>query len=161
MKNQNQSVAGIRLATRSALLACIGLAGCWSMGKPMPTASAGFQPTDVLPNPPEQVFSAATAEMDDEGVAITSQSKEDGRITTDYVAGPSMVSAVGGTNSRFKYLITVRPSGSGTKLIVHATLESAGTNAAQAWHDVSESNPDAVTGIQHALIEKIEKRLRA
>ncbi|MGR3179031.1 MAG: hypothetical protein ACUZ8E_13345 [Candidatus Anammoxibacter sp.] len=130
-------------------------------GKPLPEPSSNFQPTNVLPFTSTQVYKAAIGVLDDGRVSILNENKEDGRISTDYVAGPSFVTALGilGSNStRYKYLISIKDSGRGTKLKVTAYLESSG-NMVQTWRDVSENNQTKVRNIQNALIENIEKML--
>jgi hypothetical protein len=131
-------------------------------GKSLPEPSPNFKPTDVLPFSSEQVYKAAVGVLDDARVSILNESKEDGRIATDYVAGPRFTTALGllGTNStRYKYLLAIKKSGSGTKLKVTVYLESSG-NEVQSWRDVSEDNQTQVHNIQNALIENIEKALR-
>ena len=102
MRKQNGYAVGVGPVARAAV-AALGLAALWGCaqvgGKAIPTASQGFRAADVLPNPPAQVYAAATAELDDEGIAVATQDKEAGRITSDYVPGPSTVSLIGGTNS--------------------------------------------------------------
>lgn len=131
-------------------------------GAPLPEPSAGFVPTDPLPHPRAKVFSAAVAVLDEMRVPIVSSNPTDGRITTDYAAGPRYTAALGflGSNStRYKYLVNVRDAGRGTKLTVTAYLESSG-NSVQSWRDVSADNPAITAKIQNALVERIEKSLR-
>jgi uncharacterized lipoprotein len=166
MSGAFQASPSMKFFARSILLlGCASSIGCATQvgGKNIPQPSAGFAAKDVLPNPPAQVYAAAKSVLDDDNVAITGESKEDGRINTDYVEGPSSIYAMGilgGNSSRYKYLIKVKPSGSGTKLTVAATLESAGSKYAQSWKDVSSDNPETVTKIQDALVEKIENKLK-
>lgn len=130
-------------------------------GKSLPAPSQNFQPTDVLPFASMQVHKAALRALDDARVSILSESKEDGRIATDYVAGPSFDTALGllGNNStRYKYLLSIKPSGRGTKLKVTAYLESSGSEV-QSWRDVSAENQTQVNSVQNALIENIENAL--
>lgn len=97
-------------------------------GTPLPEPSAGFKPTDPLPHAPAKVFSAAAAVLDEMRIPITNSSQPDGRITTDYAAGPRYSAAFGilGSNStRYKYLVNVKEAGRGTKLTVTAFLESS------------------------------------
>jgi hypothetical protein len=132
-------------------------------GKSLPQPSANFQPTDVIPFSPAQVYKAAVGVLDDARVSILNENKEDGRITTDYVAGPSFTvlgGFLGGGNStRYKYLVSIKSASGGTKLKVTTYLESSGTSF-QSWRDVSEDNQTQVRNIQNALIESIEKSLK-
>ena len=131
-------------------------------GKSLPAPSPNFKPADVLPFTSTQVYKAAVGVLDDARVSILNESKEDGRIATDYVAGPSFSMAIGllGSNStRYKYLISIKNSGRGTTLKVTAYLESSG-NEVQSWRDVSADNQTQVRNIQNAMIENIENRLR-
>ncbi len=147
-----------------ALMGVAFISGCATQvgGKSLPVPSAGFQPTDVLPYAPARVYAASTAALDDASVPILSGNKDEGRIVTDYVAGPELVRVgglLGGNSTRYKYLITIKASGSGSKLKVAATLESSGTQM-QSWRDVSSDNQDVVNNIQNAMTENIEKHLK-
>ena len=143
--------------TRSAVEAITSTAGT-----PLPEPSAGFTPTDPLPHAPAKVYAAATAALDAMRIPIVNSSQADGRVTTDYAAGPRYSAAFGllGSNTtRYKYLVNVRAAGTGSKLTVTAFLESSG-NQVQSWRDVSADNPTITAKIQLALIERIEKSLK-
>lgn len=149
------------------LTAVLLVSGCAAMtqqigGKALPEPSAGFKPMEILPYSTSAVFRAAVEALEDSGATILQQSKENGRITTDYVAGPTQIAALGllgGNSVRYKYLVSVKDRAGKTKLTVTVFLESSG-NQVQSWRDVSADNPEAVASIQNALIEDIEKRLK-
>lgn len=156
-----------------ALLLTGLLSGCESMkgaassmtqqtgGNELPEASAGYQPAAQLPFPKERVFQAALDTLDDLRITVLTESKDAGRITTDYVAGPTQVVAfglLGGNSVRYKYTISVKQDGKASKLTVTAFLESSG-NKVQSWRDVSADNQQIVTNLQNFLTEKISKKL--
>lgn len=134
-----------------------------SNGKSLPKPSPQYQPREVLPFPSQQVYKAAINTLDDSRISIANESKEDGRISTDYIAGPTFSTAfgiLGSNSSRYKYLISVKESGrNSTTLRVTAYLESSGSSI-QSWRDVSADNQQIVANLQNALMEDIEKRLK-
>lgn len=147
-----------------ALFAILLTTGCVQTigGKALPGPSAGFQPADPLSYPVAKVYKAAIETLDDSRISVLSQSKEDGRISTDYVVGPTQIMALGilgGNSTRYKYLISVQERGRNTKLTVTAYLESSG-NQIQSWRDVSADNPQIVSNLQNALTEDIQKHLK-
>jgi len=150
----------------SAALFSVALAaGCAQTigGKAIPNPSAGFQPADPLPYPVAKVYKAAIDTLDDSRIPVANQSKEDGRISTDYIAGPTQIMALGilgSTSTRYKYLISMKDRGHNTKLTVTAYLESSG-NKIQSWRDVSADNPQVISSLQNALTEDIEKHLKS
>lgn len=130
-------------------------------GQAFPEPSPGFEPKATLPYSTAKVYQAALNTLEDENIIIASESKQNGRITTDYIAGPTQMTALGllGTiSTRYKYQINVKQREKGTKLTVTAYLESSG-NQVQSWRDVSADNPQAISVLQKALTEKIEKNL--
>lgn len=133
-----------------------------TIGKSMPAPSLNFKPLDILPYPTKQVYKEVINILDESRISVLNENKEDGRISTDYIAGPVFVTAGGllGSNStRYKYLISIRDISGSTKLKVTAFVESSG-NKIQSWRDVSEQNQTQVRSIENALIEKIEKSLK-
>lgn len=133
-------------------------------GKALPKPTAGYIPKETLPFPVAQVYKAAVAVLDEDGASILNQDKEDGRIATDYIPGPSFTAAGGllGSNTlRYKYLINIKEAGQGSKVKVTAHLESSG-NKIQSWRDIGDINDHnraAVADLENALIEQIEKQL--
>ncbi len=130
-------------------------------GKPLPKPDPGFKAADVLPYTPLQVYVAAIEVLDAHRIFIAYENKTDGRISTDYVNGPSYVTAygmLGGYTLRYKYLITLKKVGEQTKLNVTAYLEST-RNEGLSWRNVSNENPTQVQDLQNVLIELIEHQL--
>lgn len=144
-----------------SLLTTITMVGCMQIGgQAIPEPRAGFQATNTLPYTKAKVYQASLDALNESGVIILNE-KKDVSISTDYVAGPTQLVALGilGTNStRYKYLITLSGTDKKVVLNVKAFLESS-ADTLQSWRDVSGENAGAVKSIQDALIEKIESKL--
>ena len=142
---------------RNAVAAMTTTAGA---GLPQPTV--GFKAADQLKHPPEKVYAAALAALDAMRVPVLNSNQAEGRITTDYAAGPRSSTAfglLGSNSSRYKYSVNIRGVGRDSKLAVTAFIESSG-NSIQAWRDVSADNLTATGNIRDALVENIEKNLK-
>lgn len=127
-------------------------------GAQIPEPSPNFAPIEVLPGSPEDVFDVVTDIFDDGGVVIVQADRAEGRVTTDYIAGPTsyVLGFLGGTVSRYRYLVTIREAEGGSTIRIKTFLESSSADV-QSWHDVAGQNPTAMEALRLSLYEAIQE----
>ena len=138
--------------------------GCFNVGSAeFPEPVANFQPRKTYGVSVDDLWKAVNAALQGQRISVASGSKADGRMTTDYIQGPTQLNLVPGMptlTTRYRYNITVQSIGqSQSSLTIFCTLESS--SEAVAWHDVSKDNAERVTSLEYWLYEKIEKSLSA
>ncbi|HUI28943.1 MAG TPA: outer membrane protein assembly factor BamC [Candidatus Acidoferrales bacterium] len=146
----------------SLLFICTAISACVDVGSAtFPEPTANYQPKKVYNASIDTLWNAVEAVLESQRVNIASSDKSDGRITTDYIQGPTQMNLVPGMpdiTTRYKYAITIKSvDQSQSKLTIICTLESS--SESMAWHDVSKDNAERVTGLENWLYERIDKSL--
>ena len=129
-----------------------------------PKATEGFVPKKIYAASFDPAWNSIGQALEENRIVIASSDKASGRVTTDYIAGPSELYAVGlggGTVYRYKYNISARAEGEKTKITIFCTLEYSYSNSdvAKPFVDYGKENPQLVTSLENWLYEQIEKKL--
>lgn len=130
----------------------------------LPQPSPGYQAKKLLPVTSDVLFQTVLRIFDENRITPGVIDKENGRIVSDYVAGPTFSTAFGllGSNStRYKVnIFIVKISKSSSKINVVARIESSGSQI-QSWRDVSADNRKVVSDIEDWMYEQIEQGVEA
>jgi NlpB/DapX lipoprotein len=132
-----------------------------------PEPSVTFVPKKEYAAPFENVWNTVHDVLENNRIAVAAESKDEGRITTDYVQGESQMHAfgfLGVLSSRYKYVIRLSRTGvASTRINILAYLESSGSAGPPeggavggAWRDVSNDNKAGVTKLENWLYEQIQ-----
>lgn len=130
-------------------------------GTQFPQPREGFQPETTYSVTYDQLWSAVVRVLDTERISIPSSDKEEGRLVTDYIQGPTQILAaglMGVITTRYRYTVALEKiNAAQTRLTIICKLESMSEKV--GWHDISKDNGALVTKLETWLYEKIESAL--
>lgn len=151
----------------------LSLYGCISTSGPAAQLklSPGFTPQKTYAYGYDQMWEKVMSSLRQARIIVTSSSKENGIITTDYIQGWTVdVAALGTDIYRYQYQIALmKPNPSQTQVDVICKLERKhmlkGGSAREAvdqlkpYEDVSYEKKESATKLELWLYEQIEKSL--
>jgi len=162
-------ISGTVLSIVAFVALALNLSGC---AQPIgatrfPDPSATFVPRKEYAAPFENVWNAVHRVLESNRIAVAAASRDEGRITTEYVQGQSQMYALGfgGTlSTRYKYVIRLSPADTAnTTINILAYPESSSTAGPPeggavggAWRDISNDNKLIVAKLQNWLYEQIQ-----
>lgn len=141
------------------------LAGCVTDNNKFPTPAANFTPKRVYAVSHDKLWQATLDALDNNHVGVVNSDKADGRIQTDYIAGPGEVNIALAISqvTRYKYNITLRDESNGSvRLSVICTVEDSMSNrhGTGQWRDVTSQNAALVNRLETWLYEQVEGELK-
>ena len=103
--------------------------------------------------------------LDYNRIAIVNSDNTDGRIQTDYIAGPGQVNIALAISqiTRYKYNIALRNEADGSfRLNVICTIEDSmsSTHGTSQWRDVTSQNTALENRLETWLYEQVEQQLK-
>jgi hypothetical protein len=130
-----------------------------------PTPAADFVPKRTYAISHDKLWQATLDALDNNRIAVVTSDKTDGRIQTDYVAGPGEVNIALAISqiTRYKYNITLRDESDGNvKLNVICTIEDSMSSAhsTSQWRDVTNQNSTLENKLETWLYEQVEHQLK-
>lgn len=139
--------------------------GCVTDNGKFPKPDANFMPKRTYTVSHEKLWQTTLDALDNNRIAVVNSDKADGRIETDYIAGPGEVNIALAISqlTRYKYSITIRDEGdSSVRLNVICTIEDSmsSTHSTSQWRDVTSQNAALASSLEAWLYEEIEKQLK-
>jgi len=139
--------------------------GCVTDNGKFPTPDANFTPKRTYAVSHDKLWQAALDALDNNRIAVVNSDKADGRIQSDYIAGPGEVNIALAISQipRYKYNISLRDEADGSvRLNVICTIEDSMSSAhsASQWRDVTSQNAALASKLETWLYEQIEDELK-
>ena len=151
----------------SCLFILVIACGCKSMGislttidgeAPFPAAPANYQPKKQYAVGFDNMWKHVKQVLEAERIAVVSTDKEEGRMTTDSVAGaskPVMGGVIGRLPTRYRYTLTVnKQAPDSCTLNIMCKLECG--DAHGGWVDTTREERAQVESLENWLYSKIE-----
>jgi hypothetical protein len=161
MRKYHARTAEVTVSRPVMILAFIMLvmSGCIPIGPPFPAPSPNFAPRKEYNSSFETVWKTVHDVFEDNRIAVATSNKNDGRITTEYIAGQDQLMVLSPMGTRYRYSIRISSAdGKSTRLNIASYLESS-TGSYQTWHDVTNENKGIISKLENGLYEQIETRL--
>ncbi len=140
-------------------------AGCITDDGKFPTPDANFTPKHTYAVSHVKLWQATLDALDNGRIGVVNSDKADGRIQTDYIAGPGEVNIALAISqvTRYKYNISLRDETDGSvRLNVICTIEDSMSSAhsMSQWRDVTSQNAELENRLETWLYEQVEDELK-
>jgi hypothetical protein len=153
-----------RILLAVAYAATLFAGGCVTDNGKFPTPDANFIPKRTYTISHDKLWQVTLDALDNNRIALVNSDKADGRIQTDYIAGPGEVNIALAISqiTRYKYNITLRDEAEGNvKLNVICTIEDSMSSAhsTSQWRDVTSQNAALEKSLETWLYEQVEHKI--
>ena len=141
-------------------------AGCITDNGKFPMSSPNFVPKRTYVVSHDKLWQATLDALDANRISVVNSDKADGRIQTDYIAGPGELNIALAISqiTRYKYNVTLRDEANGSvRLSIICTIEDSMSSARSTsqWRNVTNQNTALENRIEVWLYEQIERQLKA
>jgi hypothetical protein len=139
--------------------------GCVTDNGKFPTPDSNFTPKRTYSVSHDKLWQATLDALDDNRITVVNSDKVDGRIQTDYIAGPGEVNIALAISqiTRYKYNLSLRDEADGSvRLNVICTIEDSmsTTHSTSQWRDVTSQNSVLENRLETWLYEQVEHQLK-
>jgi len=143
----------------------LSAAGCITDNGKFPTPAADFVPKRTYAVSHDKLWQATLDALDNSRIPVVNSDKTNGRIQTDYIAGPGQVNIALAISqiTRYKYNISLRDEANGSiRLNVMCTIEDSmsSTHSTSQWRDVTSQNTTLENKLETWLYEQVENQLK-
>jgi len=140
-------------------------AGCVTDNGKFPTPAADFTPKRTYAVSHDKLWQATLDALDNNHIAVMNSDKADGRIQTDYIAGPGEVNIALAISqvTRYKYNVNLRDETDGSvRLNIFCTVEDSMSSAhsTSQWRDVTSQNAALENRLETWMYEQVEDELK-
>ena len=157
----------MRIPLGILFVAVFALTGCATMighGRPWPKNTTSFVPKTSFHTSEPAVFHGVLQAFTDNHVVPASANTTTGVIVSHWIPGPNMMSYaalsyIGPEKTRYRFMVTVVPSGAGfVKVRVKTNIQEGGVSLV-SWSSITASHPKTSKQLTSWMLANIDRAM--